>query len=436
MDFKGKKITLMGLGLLGRGVGDAEFLANAGAELTVTDLKTEAELAPSLERLKKFKNITYHLGGHRMEDFENCDLVFRAPNAPLDSPFLAHAREAGIPIEMDSSLFAKLSSATIVGVTGTRGKSTVTNLIYEIVRASGERVFLGGNVRDTATLPLVKNTGGGDVVILELDSWQLQGFEESAISPHISVWTNFMPDHMNYYKNDMERYFQDKAAIARFQKPSDFFIAPPEIKEKVEARFGKLAGTFIGDATLPADWEISLLGEHNRKHAAYARAAALTLGIPDAVIKKTLREAKGLPGRLQLLAEKNGIAFYDDGNATTPEATMVALETLSAKKRPIVLIAGGSDKELDYAKLAPEIAAKVKKIILLKGNATEKLKALLPAGLPQSDAGSMDEAFAGALAAATAGDIIILSPAATSFGLFKNEYDRGDQYRVLVEKLP
>jgi len=435
MDFAGKKITLMGLGLLGRGVGDAEFLASKGAELIVTDLKTEAELAPSLARLKKFENIIYHLGGHRMEDFEDRDLIFRAPNAPLDSPYLAHAREAGVPIEMDASLFAKLSSATIVGITGTRGKSTVTNLIYEIVRTSGERVFLGGNVRDTATLPLVKSTGGGDVVVLELDSWQLQGFEEGAISPHISVWTNFMPDHMNYYQNDMDRYFQDKAAIARFQKPGDFFIAPPEIKEKVEARFGALAGTFIGDATLPADWEISLEGEHNRKHAAYARAAALALGIPDAVIKKTLREVKGLPGRLQLLAEKNGIAFYDDGNATTPEATIVALETLSAKKRPLVLIAGGSDKALDYTKLAPEIAAKVKKIVLLKGNATEKLKALLPTGFSQSDAGSMDEAFAGALAAATQGDIVILSPAATSFGLFKNEYDRGDQFRALVGKL-
>jgi len=129
--FKGKKITLMGLGLLGRGLGDAEFLADAGAELIITDLKTEAELAPSVERLKPFAaQITYHLGGHQLEDFEHRDMIVRAPNAPLDSPFLAHARAAGILIEMDASLFAKLSDATIVGITGTRGKSTVTHLIY------------------------------------------------------------------------------------------------------------------------------------------------------------------------------------------------------------------------------------------------------------------------------------------------------------------
>ncbi|MGD1003516.1 MAG: hypothetical protein ABR884_02995 [Minisyncoccia bacterium] len=137
-NFKGKKITLMGLGLLGRGVGDAEFLAAYGAELIVTDLKTAQELAPSIERLKNFNNITYHLGGHRLEDFEDRDMVIRAPNAPLDSPFIAHAREHGIPVEMDASLFAKLSPATIVGITGTRGKSTVTHLIYEMGRAAGK----------------------------------------------------------------------------------------------------------------------------------------------------------------------------------------------------------------------------------------------------------------------------------------------------------
>ena len=137
--FGGKKITLMGLGLLGRGVGDAEFLASAGAELIVTDLKNETELAPSIARLKKFQNITYHLGGHRLEDFEDRDMILRAPNVPLDSPFIAHAREHGIPIEMDASLFVKLSGAMVLGITGTRGKSTVTHLIYEMARSAGKK---------------------------------------------------------------------------------------------------------------------------------------------------------------------------------------------------------------------------------------------------------------------------------------------------------
>jgi UDP-N-acetylmuramoylalanine--D-glutamate ligase len=151
--FAGKKITLMGLGLLGRGLGDAKFFAEAGAELVVTDLKTEDELAPSVAALADLQtadghaaNITFHLGEHRLEDFENRDLIIRAPNAPLDSPFIAHAREHGIPIEMDAALFVRLirefaaaagvPAPTIVGITGTRGKSTVTHLAYEMARAA------------------------------------------------------------------------------------------------------------------------------------------------------------------------------------------------------------------------------------------------------------------------------------------------------------
>jgi UDP-N-acetylmuramoylalanine--D-glutamate ligase len=434
-NFKGKKITLMGLGVLGRGVGDAEFFAVCGAELIVTDLKTEAELASSIARLKDFPNITYHLGGHRLDDFEDRDLIIRANNTPLDSPFTAHARELGIPVEMDASLFAKLSPATIVGITGTRGKSTVTHLIYEMTRAVGKEPLLGGNERDTATLPLLIKTTAKSLVILELDSWQLQGFEDARVSPHVSVWTNFMPDHMNYYKGDMDRYFQDKAAIARFQKPGDHFITTREIKEKIESRFGALKGACTTDPSLPDDWEVALLGEHNRKNAAFARAAGQCLGISEEVIKETLKTFSGLPGRLELLGEKNGVAFYDDGNSTTPEATISALDALSAKGRPIILIAGGSDKELDFSRLVPKIEAVVKKLVLFKGKATDKITALLSKDFSYTIAGTMDEAFNAAHGVAEPQDIILLSPGATSFGIFKNEYDRGDQFKAAVAEL-
>ena len=433
--FKGKKITLMGLGLLGRGVGDAEFLAACGAELIVTDLKTAAELAPSIEQLRDFSNIIYRLGEHRLEDFENRDLIVRAPNTPLDSPFIARARERGTPVEMDASLFAKLSPATIVGITGTRGKSTVTHLIYEMARAAGKDPLLGGNERGVATLPFLTKTSKESIVILELDSWQLQGFEDARISPHVSVWTNFLPDHMNYYKGDMDRYFQDKAAIARFQKPEDYFITTQEIKEKIASRFGVPQGMCTTDAALPDDWDIALLGEHNRKNAAFARAAARFMGIADDIIKETVKTFSGLPGRLELLGEKNGIAFYDDGNSTTPEATIVALKALAPLGRPIILIAGGSDKELDFSKLVPEIEKNVKKLVLFNGKATDKIKALLSANFPCTIASSMDEAFATAIASATQGDTVLLSPGATSFGIFKNEYDRGDQFKAAFKAL-
>jgi UDP-N-acetylmuramoylalanine--D-glutamate ligase len=433
--FAGKKITLMGLGLLGRGVGDAEFLAAAGANLIVTDLKNETELASSIERLKKFPNITYHLGGHLLEDFENRDMILRAPNVPLNSPFLARARENNIPIEMDASLFVKLSNAKIVGITGTRGKSTTTHLIYEMAKAARLEPLLGGNERGTSTLQLLEKISGKDPVILELDSWQLQGFEESRISPHVSIWTNFMPDHMNYYKGDMGRYFADKAAIARFQKKDDYFITTSDIKERIESRFGALQGTFFPATTLQDDWIVALPGEHNRQNAGYAVAAARILGIPDDIIKNTLKSFSGLPGRLEFLGEKNGIAFYDDANSTTPEAAVAALRTLAATKRPIVLIAGGSDKELDFKDFAREIEKTVKKTILFKGKATEKLEALLPKESPIEIASNMSEAVTFALVSAKNGDIVLLSPGATSFGIFKNEYDRGDQFRETIKNL-
>src|SRR3989344_5839604 len=213
--FKGKKITLMGLGLLGRGVGDAEFLARYGAQLTVTDLKTAEELKPSLERLKVFPNITYHLGGHRLEDFRGKDFILKAAGVPLDSLYIAEARKTGVSIEMDASLFAKLApaGATVIGVTGTRGKSTTAAIIYEILKTAGKRVFLGGNIKDMATLPLLEKVREGDFVVLELDSWQLQGFEDAQISPHIAVFTTFFDDHLNYYKGNQRRYLADKAQL-------------------------------------------------------------------------------------------------------------------------------------------------------------------------------------------------------------------------------
>ena len=170
-----------------------------------------------------------------------------------------------------------------------------------------------------------------------------------------------MPDHMNYYKGDMERYFRDKAAIARFQKPGDFFVTTSEIKEKIESTFGQLQGTCVTDNALPDDWTIAIPGEHNRQNAGYAAAVAKILGITDDVIKKVLKDFSGLPGRFEFLGERGGIAFYNDGNSTTPEAAVAALHTLAITGRPIVLIAGGSDKEMKFEAFAEEIVKNVKR---------------------------------------------------------------------------
>ncbi|MEX0924990.1 MAG: Mur ligase family protein, partial [Candidatus Paceibacterota bacterium] len=188
--FKDKHITVMGLGLLGRGVGDARFLAEQGAKVLVTDLKTEDELRESVEQLKEYENISFVLGGHREEDFagkdgENVpDMVIKAAGVPFDSPYVQAAQNAGVSVTMSTALFAKLTPATIIGITGTRGKSTVTHLVADILEASGKNVFRGGNVQGVSTLEHLPESTEGEVAVLELDSWQLQGFSEEKISPH------------------------------------------------------------------------------------------------------------------------------------------------------------------------------------------------------------------------------------------------------------
>jgi UDP-N-acetylmuramoylalanine--D-glutamate ligase len=201
----------MGLGILGRGLGYTKFLAECGANLIVTDLKTKEQLMTSLKALSKYKNIKYTIGEHRLEDFRGRDMIIKAAGVPLDSIYIEEAKKNGIPIEMDVSLFVKSApKIKVVGVTGTRGKSMTTMLIYHILKDNlkNQQIFLGGNIRGVSTLPFLKKVKEGDVLVCELDSWQLQGFGDSKISPDISVFTTFMPDHMNYYKNSMEKYLK------------------------------------------------------------------------------------------------------------------------------------------------------------------------------------------------------------------------------------
>jgi UDP-N-acetylmuramoylalanine--D-glutamate ligase len=443
MDYKanfiGKKITLIGLGILGRGVGDAKFLAEEGAELIVTDLKNAKELESSVAEIKEFPNIQFVLGEHRLEDFRNRDFILKAAGVPLDSPFIAEARKNGIPIEMSTALFAALTPATIVGVTGTRGKSTVTQLINSILKEAGKNVLLGGNIRGIATLPLIRSAKEGDIAVLELDSWQLQGFGERKISPHISVFTNFMADHQNYYKGDMNSYFNDKAQIFFHQTANDILVIGKDLweaqKKDIESHSpGKIV--IADEKNIPRDWNILIPGEHNKKNIACAMEASRSLGISDAIIRASTEHFIGIEGRLQLIRELNGIKIYNDTNSTTPDATLAGLEALS-KNKNIILIMGGADKQLNMAKLVQSWDFYCKRIILLPGTGTERLKEFGTGSVsvPMELATNLAESFAKAYNAAKAGDIILFSPAFASFGIFMNEYDRGDQFMRLVNTI-
>ena len=201
----------MGLGLLGRGLGDTLFLARCGARVTVTDLKTAEQLAPSVEKLKGL-DITLKLGGHNPDDFIHADMILRNADVPRSSRFLKIAQEHDVSVEMDESLFCKHFAGRVVGVTGTRGKTTTTMLVHRILSNHGLKSFLAGNIMGRATLPLLEQAGENDTVVLELSSWQLQGFHDSKLSPHAAIFTNIYPDHLNRYSG-MDEYIQDKKAI-------------------------------------------------------------------------------------------------------------------------------------------------------------------------------------------------------------------------------
>ncbi|MBI2514814.1 hypothetical protein HYV91_01320, partial [Candidatus Wolfebacteria bacterium] len=420
--FRGKKITVMGLGLLGRGVHDAKFLAECGAKIIVTDLKTREQLKKSLAKLKKFRSIKYRLHEHRLEDFRNRDLIIKAAKVPLDSPFVKEARKNGIPVEMSTALFARLSGAIILGITGTRGKSTTTHLIYHLLKTSGRPVHLGGNVKGISTLALLKKVKPGDIAALELDSWQLQGFGEAKISPHIAVFTNLLPDHLDYYKSNANRYFADKTNIFRFQNKKDFTVAGAAIAPRIKTK-----GKKIVPRPLPTSWPLSLPGKHNRENAAMAVAAVKILGLKENEIKKGLATFTGLPGRLELLRTVRGIKIYNDTTATTPDATKAALQALEGKQirqadRKIILIMGGADKKLNTQSLLKIIPRYSKKVILLPGTGTDTLPKKFRETCDQ--ARSLKEALQYAIRVAHSGNIILLSPAFASFGMFKNEFDR------------
>jgi UDP-N-acetylmuramoylalanine--D-glutamate ligase len=263
--------------------------------------------------------------------------------------------------------------------------------------------------------------------VLELDSWQLQGFGDLSLSPDVAVFTNLMPDHLNYYGGDMEKYFWDKANIFTHQKAGDKLIVGAQILQKVQQANPPVAP--LVPPPLPHDWKLQIVGDHNRENAALAALALRTLGLGDDEIKDGLETFEAVEGRLQFVREVNGVKIYNDNNATTPEATLAALSSFDLNKT--VLISGGSDKNLPLEVLADKIR-QCKKVFLLAGGGTDKLKVLVP-GAPIYT--SMKEATGAAFAAAEAGDILLMSPGFASFGMFRNEYDRNDQFMDAVKQL-
>lgn len=437
-NFRNKKVLILGLGLLGRGVKDAIFFAELGAKVTVTDLKTEKDLKESLDKLKPYSNIQYTLGAHHDEDILNSDIIIRNAAIPASSPLLKLAQKNKIPIDMDESLFAEYCPARIIGITGTRGKSTTTKMIGSMLKDLYKegKVYIAGNLQGEATLPLIKQVKENDIVVLELSSWQLQGFGWKKISPQIAVFTNVYEDHMNSYK-DMAEYINDKKIIYKYQTKKDFCVI--NINNKYTKELDKEIKSQIkwfSSKDIPNQWELKIPGKHNRENAAAALAVGRILGFNDDKIKTCLTNFSGLEHRLEFIQEINGIKFINDTTSTTPIAGIKALQSINA---PIVLLAGGATKNLDLKPFAKEIIKKVKAVILLNGSATDDLENLIKKNkgeeLISGRYDSFEDAVKHAYAISLSGDCVLLSPGCASFGMFKNEFDRGDQFRKIVKRL-
>ena len=462
--FRGKKVTVMGLGLLGRGVGDAAYIAEAGAaEVIVTDLKTQEQLQESFNRLKEYENVTFRLGEHVMEDFVNRDLVLVAAGVPMDSEFVEHARQANIPLKQSAALFAELAKIPIIGVTGTRGKSTVTQMIHHVLSfVTGEQILLGGNLRGLSNLQLLSEVKEDSIAVMELDSWQLQGFGWAEISPQIAVFTNFMEDHLNYYQKGtmtkeeaMDRYFADKANIFKYQEESGVLVTTPDVftyakqfsSKNPRAALGFAGEVILADASvIPEDCLLAMPGEHNLLNAALAYQALKAISLSDEEIFAGLASFPGVEGRLQLVKTIDTVRIYNDNNATTPQAATVALEALDVGNKNIILICGGADKNIALEGLVGAIIDHCKQVILIPGTGTDRLLETLKS---QSELNgqnliiynkiltveNLTQAFEEARLAAKNGDIILFSPAFASFSQYTNEYERNDEFMSLVEKV-
>lgn len=444
--FSGKRVTVMRIGLLGRGIGDTAYLAEAGVSVTVVDAATREAMEPAVRQLGLYENITFKFGPYDFADFKDADFVLVGAGTPYDEPVLEECRKQGVTLAQSAALFATVSKVPVIGVTGTRGKSTVTMMIHHVLSSvTGERVLLGGNIRGASNLQLLKEVTPDSLCVMELDSWQLQGWGWAGISPQVAVFTSFMEDHLNYYERNgrtreeaMAAYFKDKAQIFLHQEEGGTLVTTPEVFAWMKAVLpeAELSSEvkLVDASVLPEDMLIAMPGAHNRLNAALAYTALKSLSLEDEDIFAHLATFPGVEGRLQLVAAEGAVRVYNDNNATTPQATAAALAALDeGNLKNIILIAGGSDKGIDLAPLALAITEHCRQVILIPGTGTDTLIPLLHNGLVGvSVVENLETAVNLAKQSALPGDTILFSPAFASFGLYRNEYERNDEFLRLV----
>ncbi|EFW36924.1 UDP-N-acetylmuramoyl-L-alanine--D-glutamate ligase [Treponema phagedenis] len=469
---KGLRVTVMGLGLNGGGLASARFFAKHGAVVTVTDMKSEKDLEESVLQLKEYPSIRFVLGRHDVKDFESADLVIKNPAVKrAGNVYLDAAKH----IESDVSVFLRLTDAPILAVTGSKGKSSTVSALQYGLQGMGFRSFLGGNIT-ISPLDFLSETGKDTPVVLELSSWQLADLRgKKLLKPEVAVITPVMPDHQNWY-GSMEAYVADKKLLYADQTPEEFCfcnyddqwgkifasetvaqvfwysIKPlPEnlcgawLDKSGEAFFRLHAqaeplrllpneimvpGSILKENVMNAAAAIFLFVRKQRGSFADTALSDLELAAKLSAVMKTY---PGLEHRLEFFYEQGGVRFYNDTTATVPEATAAALDAFTEKP---VLICGGTDKKLDFTPIA-EAAGKAKEIFLLAGTGTDLLAPLLEKKniAYRGPFANLDDLLICVKDCVQAGDRVVFSPGATSFGMFQNEFDRGRQFKIKVQQI-
>jgi UDP-N-acetylmuramoylalanine--D-glutamate ligase len=462
--FAGRRITVVGLAREGTAL--ARFLARQGAVITVTDRQSAEALAENVAALAEWP-IHFVLGEHPLELLET-DLVFVSPGVPLEIPFLIEARRRGVPLSSETRLFVELCPAPIVGITGSSGKTTTTTLVGEVLRASGQVTWVGGNIGRPLIecLPEIAPT---DRVVMELSSFQLEFFapwageEGRGLSTAIAAVLNISPNHLDRHPS-MAAYVAAKKQILLHQRAGNVAVLgldnaetralAGECRGKVlffSQREVVKQGAFLRDEVIIlrlggdeqavcATSEIRLLGRHNVDNVLAACVLAGVAGADVEAMAAVATTFSGVEHRLELVREISGVRWYNDSIATSPERMVAALRSFDA---PIVLLAGGRDKHLPWGEAAELILSKVKHLVLFgeavpiidRAVTAERATDEAQAGLEITRVNTLEKAVTAAAGVARAGDVVLLAPGCTSFDAFLDFAARGERFKELVRAL-
>ena len=414
-------MTALVVGAARSGVALAQHLAGAGARVRVADRKPAADLQASLALMPRGADL--RLGGYDSSVLDGVDVVYASPGVPWDSELLDEARARGIPVSSEIDLFLELNRGTVVGITGTNGKTTTTALTGAVLAVGKRPVIVGGNIGDTV-LDRVDEITPDHWVVLELSSFQLESVENPRL--HVGVVLNITPDHLDRHQT-MERYVDLKA---RAIEHADYAVlnGRDPIVKGLAARAGGKVVWFDQHQPVPP---MPLPGRHNMENALAAAAVGRIAGLSNDAINNAIRNFKGVEHRLELVGEWAGVRWYNDSKATNPDAGRVALNAFPGA--PVILIAGGYGSGFELREWVADVLAHTEAVILI-GASADELADELRAHPKVVRAGSLEDAVSIAAGLARQGSVVLLSPAYKSFDMFKDFEDRGDQFKQLVRR--